>query len=33
MELGTRLVTDYELLTSVAVLKVSVLWLLTGKEK
>ena len=33
LELGTRLVADYELLILAKVLKVSVVWLLTGKNK
>ena len=33
MELGTRLIADYELLALAKVLNVSLEWLLTGKEK
>lgn len=33
MELGTRLIADYELLTFAKVLKVSVIWLLTGNDE
>ena len=33
MELGERLVADYELLALAKVLKVSVMWLLTGEEQ
>lgn len=33
IELGERLVTDYELLALAKVLKVSVMWLLTGEQQ
>ena len=33
MELGERLVADYELLALAKVLKVSIMWLLTGEEQ
>lgn len=32
MELETRLVTDYELLALAKILKVTVMWLLTGED-
>ncbi len=32
MEIGDRVVTDYEVLTLAKVLKVDVMWLLTGEE-
>ena len=32
MEIGDRVVTDYEVLTLAKVLKVEVMWLLTGEE-
>ena len=33
IDLGERLVTDYELLALAKVLKVSVMWLLTGEQQ